>query len=193
MYSPTAKVTGNSESICGSIPPSNSTPTPSSGIITTSCKHVLNKLNYLCLGYIYIVILCNEFVRSFSVDEVPIRVYKNNEARGIPYPKSQPMGVYSTLWEADDWATRGGLEKIDWSKAPFYAYYKDFDIEGCTVPGPASCASNHNNWWEGAAYQQLTPEAARRYRWVRINHMTYDYCTDNSRYPLTPPECVAGI
>lgn len=129
----------------------------------------------------------------FSVDEVPIRVYKNNEARGIPYPKSQPMGVYSTLWEADDWATRGGLEKIDWSKAPFYAYYKDFDIEGCTVPGPASCASNHNNWWEGAAYQQLTPEAARRYRWVRINHMTYDYCTDKSRYPLTPPECVAGI
>ncbi|GJQ95870.1 probable xyloglucan endotransglucosylase/hydrolase protein 6 [Tanacetum coccineum] len=59
------------------------------------------------------------------------------------------MGVYSTLWEADDWATRGGLEKINWSKAPFYAYYKDFDIEGCPVPGPSSCASNPSNWWEG--------------------------------------------
>lgn len=103
------------------------------------------------------------------------------------------MGVYSTLWEADDWATRGGLEKIDWSKAPFYAYYKDFDIEGCVVPGPANCASNQNNWWEGAAYQQLSPDAARRYRWVRLNHMIYDYCTDKSRYPITPPECVAGI
>ena len=56
------------------------------------------------------------------MDEVPIRVYKNNEAKGIPFPKSQPMGVYSTLWEADDWATRGALEKINWSKAPFYAY-----------------------------------------------------------------------
>ena len=41
------------------------------------------------------------------------RVYENNEAKRIPYPSVQPMGVYSTLWEADDWATRGGLEKID--------------------------------------------------------------------------------
>lgn len=127
------------------------------------------------------------------MDEVPIRVYKNNEARGIPFPKAQPMGVYSTLWEADDWATRGGLEKIDWSKAPFYAYYKDFDIEGCPVPGPATCASNTGNWWEAAAHQQLSPEEARRYRWVRMNHMIYDYCTDKSRYPVTPPECLAGI
>ena len=70
----------------------------------------------------------------FYVDDFPIRVYKNSEGKGIPYPTMQPMGVYSTLWEADNWATRGGLEKIDWSKAPFYAYYKDFDIEGCPVP-----------------------------------------------------------
>ncbi|GAA0162134.1 hydrolase [Lithospermum erythrorhizon] len=129
----------------------------------------------------------------FYVDEVPIRVYKNNEAKGIPYPKSQPMGVYSTLWEADDWATRGGLEKINWSKAPFYAYYKDFDIEGCPVPGPANCVSNMKNWWEGSAFQALSPVEARRYRWVRMNHMIYDYCTDRSRFPVTPPECRAGI
>lgn len=130
----------------------------------------------------------------FAVDEVPIRVHKNDEARGIPYPKSQPMGVCSTLWDADDWATRGGLEKIDWSKAPFNAYYKDFDIEGCQVPGPASCnADPSKNWWEGAQYQELTPAQARLYRWVRINHMVYDYCTDKSRYPVPPPECTAGI
>ncbi|KAK9097086.1 hypothetical protein Sjap_022583 [Stephania japonica] len=123
----------------------------------------------------------NHYKIVFSVDGVPIRVYKNHEARGIPYPKTQPMGIYSTLWEADDWATRGGLEKIDWRKAPFYAYYKDFDIEGCPVPGPANCPSNTNNWWEGPLYQQLTAEQARRYRWVRMNHMIYDYCTDRSR------------
>ncbi|KAL1537037.1 putative xyloglucan endotransglucosylase/hydrolase protein 7 [Salvia divinorum] len=138
-------------------------------------------------------IFWNHWHIVFSVDEVPIRVFKNNERRGLPYPKFQPMGVYSTLWEADDWATRGGLEKINWSKAPFYAYYKDFDIEGCQVPGPASCASSPNNWWEGAAYRQLTPEAARRYRWVRTNHMIYDYCTDRSRFSVVPPECLAGI
>ncbi|RWW19264.1 hypothetical protein GW17_00016695 [Ensete ventricosum] len=138
-------------------------------------------------------ILWNHYHVVFSVDDVPIRVYKNNEGRGIPYPKAQPMGVYSTLWEADDWATRGGLEKIDWSKAPFYAYYKDFDIEGCAVPGPANCASDPNNWWEGAAYRQLSPEQARKYRWVRTKYMIYDYCTDKSRYPVPPPECLAGI
>ena len=136
--------------------------------------------------------MVGDFYR-FYVDDVPIRVYKNNEARNIPYPKFQPMGVYSTLWEADDWATRGGLEKIDWSKAPFLAYYMDFDIEGCPVPGPADCASNTRNWWEGTAYQALNAMEARRYRWVRMNHMIYDYCTDKSRYPVTPPECLAGI
>nr|GEV31458.1 probable xyloglucan endotransglucosylase/hydrolase protein 6 [Tanacetum cinerariifolium] len=130
---------------------------------------------------------------SFSVDEVPIRVYKNNEAKGLPFPKLQPMGIYSTLWEADDWATRGGLEKIDWNKAPFYAYYKDFDIEGCPALGPSACASNPTNWWEGTGYQQLDAVAARRYRWVRTNHMVYDYCTDKQRNPVTPPECMAGI
>ncbi|XP_028794087.1 probable xyloglucan endotransglucosylase/hydrolase protein 6 [Neltuma alba] len=138
-------------------------------------------------------IIWNHHHIVFYVDDVPIRVYKNNEGRGVPYPRMQPMGIYSTLWEADDWATRGGLEKIDWSKAPFYAYYKDFDIEGCPVPGPSDCTSDPRNWWEGRAYQALNAAEARRYRWVRMNHMIYDYCKDNSRFRLTPPECLAGI
>ncbi|PIN07382.1 Xyloglucan:xyloglucosyl transferase [Handroanthus impetiginosus] len=37
-------------------------------------------------------ILWNHHHVIFYVDEVPIRVYKNNEARGIAFPKSQPMG-----------------------------------------------------------------------------------------------------
>ncbi|KAK7367652.1 hypothetical protein VNO80_09668 [Phaseolus coccineus] len=138
-------------------------------------------------------IMWNHHHIVFYVDDFPIRVYKNNEGKGIPYPRMQAMGVYSTLWEADNWATRGGLEKIDWSKAPFYAYYKDFDIEGCPTPGPANCASNQSNWWEGAAYQALNAIEARRYRWVRLNHIIYDYCQDKSRYTVIPPECIAGI
>lgn len=129
-------------------------------------------------------ILWNHHHIVFYVDAYPIREYINNEAKGIPYPKSQPMGVFSTLWEADNWATRGGLEKIDWSKAPFYAYYKDFDIEGCSIPGPASCASNLSNWWEGVPNQALNPIEAKQYQWVRMNHMIYDYCTDKLRYPI---------
>ncbi|KAL9249708.1 putative xyloglucan endotransglucosylase/hydrolase protein 6 [Drosera capensis] len=129
----------------------------------------------------------------FSVDDYPIRVYKNSEAKGIPFPKSQPMGVFSTLWEADDWATRGGLEKIDWSKAPFYAYYKDFDIEGCVVPGPSACPNNPSNWWEGPSYKQLSAAQITKYNWVKRNYMIYDYCTDKSRYPMAPPECAIGV
>lgn len=176
-----------------------------SGTITILCK--LLSLNSLSLSLsihmllmhknvfvIIIVIILNWIISlycSFYVDDVPIRVYKNSGR--APFPMNQPMGVYSTLWEADDWATRGGLEKIDWSKAPFYAYYRDFDIEGCPVPGPANCASNPGNWWEANNYQALTAMEARRYRWVRLNHMIYDYCTDKSRYPVPPPECLAGI
>ncbi|XP_057867732.1 probable xyloglucan endotransglucosylase/hydrolase protein 7 [Cryptomeria japonica] len=138
-------------------------------------------------------ILWNHYHIVFSVDNIPIRVYKNNEAKGILYPKSQPMGIYSTLWNADNWATRGGLEKIDWSKAPFNAYYTEFDIEACSIPGGASCPSNTTNWWEGLNYRNLSPVQARNYRWVRLNHMVYDYCTDKSRYPVPPLECLAGI
>ncbi|XP_057762046.1 probable xyloglucan endotransglucosylase/hydrolase protein 6 [Arachis stenosperma] len=137
-------------------------------------------------------ILWNHHHIVFYVDEFPIRVYKNDVAKGVAYPRMQGMGVYSTLWEADNWATRGGLEKIDWRKAPFYAYYKDFDIEGCQLPGPTDCASNASNWWEGAAYQALTPTQARLYRWVRVNHIIYDYCQDKPRFPLgPPPECLS--
>ncbi|CBI17805.3 unnamed protein product, partial [Vitis vinifera] len=51
----------------------------------------------------------------FSVDGTPIREFKNSESIGVPYPKNQPMRIYSSLWNADDWATRGGLVKTDWS------------------------------------------------------------------------------
>ncbi|ONK69566.1 uncharacterized protein A4U43_C05F24320 [Asparagus officinalis] len=33
----------------------------------------------------------------FSVDGIPIRDYKNLESRGIPFPKNQPMRLYSSL------------------------------------------------------------------------------------------------
>ncbi|KAF3325785.1 putative xyloglucan endotransglucosylase/hydrolase protein 6 [Carex littledalei] len=139
-------------------------------------------------------ILWNHHHIVFFVDTIPIRVYKNNEAKGVAYPNSQPMGIYSTLWNADDWATRGGLEKIDWSRAPFYAYYKDFDIEACSTSGWLShCSTTASNWWDTPSYQQLGPVQARLYRWVRMNHMVYDYCSDKSRYPVPPTECLAGI
>ncbi|KAJ6408031.1 hypothetical protein OIU84_011357 [Salix udensis] len=71
-------------------------------------------------------VLWNSLSIIFSVDGTPIREFKNLESKGIPYPKSQPMWIYSSLWNADDWATRGGLVKADWSQAPFTASYRNF-------------------------------------------------------------------
>ncbi|RVW13512.1 Xyloglucan endotransglucosylase/hydrolase 2 [Vitis vinifera] len=54
----------------------------------------------------------------FLVDNVPIRLFKNAESMGVPFPKNQPMRIYSSLWNADDWATRGGLVKLTGPRHP---------------------------------------------------------------------------
>lgn len=117
----------------------------------------------------------------FLVDNTPIRVFKNAEALGVPYPKKQPMRIYSSLWNADEWATRGGLVKADWSKAPFTAYYRNFKVQ------PINAASRFTN---GDSSQELDAYSRRRLRWVQTNFMIYNYCTDHKRFPQGfPPEC----
>ncbi|KAI4377239.1 hypothetical protein MLD38_014904 [Melastoma candidum] len=56
------------------------------------------------------------------------------ESSGIPFPKTQPMRIYSSLWNAGDWANRGSLVKTDWSLAPFTASYRNFSANACTGP-----------------------------------------------------------
>lgn len=130
---------------------------------------------------------------SFLVDNIPIREFKNRESIGVPFPKSQPMRIYSSLWNADDWATRGGLVKINWSKAPFTASYRNFNAAACVwFPGSSSCASKFagpvsNTAWQN---QELDAKSLRKLRWVQKNYMIYNYCTDTKRFPGgIPPEC----
>ncbi|XP_010681689.3 xyloglucan endotransglucosylase/hydrolase protein 15 isoform X2 [Beta vulgaris subsp. vulgaris] len=52
-------------------------------------------------------IVWNPRLIMFLVDETPIRVFLNHEKHGVPFLKKQPMKLYSSLWEADDWATQG--------------------------------------------------------------------------------------
>eukprot|EP01018_Ginkgo_biloba_P003173 Gb_22327 [translate_table: standard] len=140
-------------------------------------------------------VLWNPHHIIFYVDGTPIRVFKNNEAMGVPYPNRQPMGIYSSLWNADDWATRGGLVKTDWSKAPFIASYKNFRVEGgCEAKTPTDvpkCASQQVNLVsnENRGIEALDNNQRTKLNWVRKNYLIYDYCTDKSRYPVPPAEC----
>jgi len=129
----------------------------------------------------------------FSVDGTPIREFKNLESAGVPFPKNQPMRLTSSLWNADDWATRGGLVKTDWSKAPFTASYRNFNANNACVwrGGKSSCKSNTpsssaSSWLS----QQLDSTGQQRLRWVQKNYMIYNYCNDKKRFAQgLPTEC----
>ncbi|XP_062079781.1 probable xyloglucan endotransglucosylase/hydrolase protein 23 [Humulus lupulus] len=127
----------------------------------------------------------------FSVDGTPIRKFKNLESNGIPYLKDKPMRIHSSLWNGDDWATRGGLVKTDWSKAPFTASYRNFKANACVIAssGSSSCASKSqpsNSWFN----QELDSNGEKRMKSVQKKFMIYNYCTDAKRFPKGfPKEC----
>lgn len=126
------------------------------------------------------------------MDDVPIRAFKNSKDLGVKFPFNQPMKIYSSLWDADDWATRGGLEKTDWSNAPFTASYTSFHVDGCEAATPQEvqvCNTKGMKWWDQKAFQDLDALQYRRLRWVRQKYTVYNYCTDKQRYPVPPPEC----
>lgn len=130
----------------------------------------------------------------FLVDGIPIREYKNFESFGVPFPKYQAMKLYSSLWNADDWATRGGLIKTDWSKAPFNAYFKNFKADNACVwsHGASSCKSlSHssfsNDHW---LWDKLDSGAQGKMKYIQNEYMVYNYCTDYNRFPQgLPREC----
>ncbi|XP_062226640.1 xyloglucan endotransglucosylase/hydrolase protein 24-like [Phragmites australis] len=114
------------------------------------------------------------------VDGTPIREFKNHAGQGVPYPSSQRMRLYGSLWDAEDWATQGGLVKTDWSQAPFVAQYRNFTAADAS---PAAAV--------GSGYgQAMDATAQQAMKWARDNYMVYDYCTDTKRFPQGyPPEC----
>ncbi|XVE80007.1 hypothetical protein DITRI_Ditri14bG0104100 [Diplodiscus trichospermus] len=128
----------------------------------------------------------------FSVDGTPIREFKNLESIGVPFPKNQAMRIHSSLWNADDWATRGGLIKTDWSKAPFTASYRNFKADACVwSSGKSSCSSSSPSRYAWLS-QELDTTSQQRLKWVQKNYMIYNYCTDTKRFAQgLPKECTA--
>ncbi|KAK9664523.1 hypothetical protein RND81_14G048200 [Saponaria officinalis] len=147
-------------------------------------------------------IVWNTKLIMFMVDEVPIRIFRSNEDIRVPFPKNQPMKIYSSLWNADDWATMGGRVKTNWTKAPFTAYYRNFNIDACDGAADTAACANHPT--NGFSDQTISTNAKRgswrshdldangrkRLRWAQKYFMVYDYCKDSKRFPDGfPPEC----
>ncbi|RZS24636.1 hypothetical protein BHM03_00057722 [Ensete ventricosum] len=138
-------------------------------------------------------ILWNPRQVVFLVDDTPIRVFSNQEHRGIVFPRDQPMGIYSSIWNADDWATEGGRVKTDWSHAPFVATFRGLRIDGCewasTAEGPAEvqrCSASAwgkegRYWWKEKEMEALSVHQSHQLIWARANHLVYDYCSDPAR------------
>ncbi|KAK6917963.1 Glycoside hydrolase family 16 [Dillenia turbinata] len=138
-------------------------------------------------------VLWNPRCIIFLVDDTPIREFKNMEAIGVPFPNKQAMRIYSSLWNANDWATMGGRVKIDWTQAPFTASYRTFNADACVQSSVSpNCASVVTSTTSGRGWQTQELDAASRKRleWVQRHHMIYNYCTDFKRFPQgLPPEC----
>ncbi|XP_023519030.1 probable xyloglucan endotransglucosylase/hydrolase protein 8 [Cucurbita pepo subsp. pepo] len=136
-------------------------------------------------------ILWNSHRIVFYVDRVPIRVYMNSDKPNNFFPNEKPMYLFSSIWNADDWATRGGLEKTNWTKAPFVSSYKDFSVDACEWedPYPKCVSTTTENWWDQYEAWHQSESQKMDYAWVQRNLVIYDYCKDTERFPTLPWEC----
>ncbi|EAZ06129.1 hypothetical protein OsI_28363 [Oryza sativa Indica Group] len=134
-------------------------------------------------------IIWNPQMILILVDGTPIRQMKNQLRNDIPFPLYQPMRLYASIWDADDWATQGGRIKTDWSQAPFTAFFRNYQANACIPYKTAwicSQGSNDSSWFT----QDLDEEGKQKLKDVDDNYKIYDYCTDSRRYPNGyPPEC----
>jgi xyloglucan:xyloglucosyl transferase len=139
----------------------------------------------------YYSVLWNSNITVFLVDDTPIRTYRNNEALGVPYMDDQGVGIYASLWDGSNWATDNGWVKLNWTYAPFIATFEDFGVDGCEVVNgdTQACVTQQGMWWNLPQYQTLNANQIQALHNVKSNYLIYDYCTDTTRYPITPIEC----
>ena len=111
------------------------------------------------------------------IDSTPIRVYKNESSRGVPFPTLRHLRLDGSLWNADDWATQGGRVKTNWTQAPFHAYYRNFRVTPCapsSSPGVASCGDERPP--ESAGFGKPGLGAAALHK-ARAEHLLYETTT----------------
>nr|GMD26994.1 xyloglucan endotransglucosylase/hydrolase protein 2-like [Ipomoea batatas]GME21048.1 xyloglucan endotransglucosylase/hydrolase protein 2-like [Ipomoea batatas] len=137
-------------------------------------------------------ILWNHHQIVFYVDNIPIRVFRNNKKIGVGYPLFHALQIKGSLWNAESWATDGGKAKINWSQAPFKAEFQGFNVDGCTVnPNSNNLHDCYSRayWWNQPKFWSLNRREQMVYQKVKRSFMHYDYCADLPRFPTLPPEC----
>ncbi|CAH8276979.1 unnamed protein product [Arabidopsis lyrata] len=132
-------------------------------------------------------ILWNPYHIVFYVDNIPIRVFKNNK-KGVSYP-SKPMQVVSSLWNGEAWATDGGKAKINWAYAPFKAHFQGFSESGCHMDGLNDACESSAYWWNTGKYVGISVSEQKAFKNARAKYMNYDYCSDHTRFSVPPDEC----
>ncbi|KAG2704810.1 hypothetical protein I3843_05G022200 [Carya illinoinensis] len=137
-------------------------------------------------------ILWNIHQIVFMVDGIPIRVYRNHGEKGVAFPMWRPMSIKASIWNGESWATNGGRDKIDWSKAPFLVSFRNYKIDACLWKGYARFCrvDSPGNWWNNNRFSTLTFRQRNLLKWVRKHHLLYDYCHDYKRFQFKlPKEC----
>ncbi|BBN11848.1 xyloglucan:xyloglucosyl transferase [Marchantia polymorpha subsp. ruderalis] len=120
----------------------------------------------------------------FTVDSRVIRVFHNAKDLGIPYFEYQPMYIYSSIWNGEEWATCGGTVKPDWTQQPFVASYTAFNVSNACSVQSLSGEQAMNSCYEKlhqSSYGQdpnlaLSQKQIDDLRWIRKNYLIYDYC-----------------
>lgn len=166
------------------------------GTIIKLCKNYVPPVVCICTciseHYLYLNIIYS-FSCSFYIDDIPIRVFRNNKKIKVPY-LTRPMVIDASIWDGSDWATDGGQTKIDYNHAPFRAYFQGFDMNACSLDKSKTNVSEcyaTKYLWNHRVYWQLNPTEQEAYDRVRREHMNYDYCTDTQRFHTLPRECTS--
>ncbi|URE36339.1 xyloglucan endotransglucosylase hydrolase protein 30 [Musa troglodytarum] len=129
----------------------------------------------------------------FYIDDTPIREVVRSDAMGGDYP-SKPMSIYATIWDGSTWATANGRYKVNYKYAPFVAEVSDLVLRGCRVDpiqqvDSARRCVEANEDLLAADFARMTPLKRAAMRRFRERYMTYSFCYDTNRYPVTFPDC----
>ncbi|XP_073033428.1 xyloglucan endotransglucosylase/hydrolase protein 3-like [Primulina eburnea] len=128
-------------------------------------------------------IIWNSHQIVFMVDNIPLRVFKNNTAKGLAFP-NKSMHVEASIWNAPFAGS-----PVTWSQAPFIAHYRDFSLDACSAPAGSediSHCSSQQYFWNKPEYWELSAEQRQQMNRHRKSYMFYDYCASKT---TRKPEC----